>query len=133
MGICWFCHWGWPKPIADIYDKAKADIDECLSIVPCEENGWETPEDPTSGEWALKWGPAHVVWEDENFDLAESCLKDCDEARFSHWHPPAMEIVKRSLRELVVVPDEMKSPMEEYDGDYPEMYPPPSDWIMVKR
>jgi len=22
MGICWYCHWGWAKPVADIYDEA---------------------------------------------------------------------------------------------------------------
>ena len=46
MGLCYYCHWGWPKPIADIYDKY-------LEI---------------AGSSAMHFGPAHVVWEDENFE-----------------------------------------------------------------
>ena len=47
---CWWCHWGWPKPIADIYD-------DCVERL----GGDEGP---------LLWGPAHVVWADENWELA---------------------------------------------------------------
>ena len=48
MGMCWWCHWGWPKPIHDIYDKALAALD-----------GDESP---------LLYGPAHVVWVHEIWD-----------------------------------------------------------------
>lgn len=26
MGICWYCYWGWPKPVADIFLAAKAAL-----------------------------------------------------------------------------------------------------------
>jgi hypothetical protein len=52
MGICWFCYWGWPKPVADIYLKALAKLD-----------GYDSP---------LHFGPAHIIWDDENFDRADA-------------------------------------------------------------
>lgn len=54
MSICWYCHWGWAKPVADIYEKAVDLLD-----------GDSSP---------LEFGPAHVVWSDENFEMAEECL-----------------------------------------------------------
>src|SRR3990170_4665508 len=26
MGICWYCYWGWPKPVAEIYQSALREL-----------------------------------------------------------------------------------------------------------
>ncbi len=120
----------------DIYDRAERDIDEALLATACEANDWTRVEEPSSGEAALEYGPAHVVWSDENFDLAESCLKDCDGPLYRDWHPPAMEIVRRSLRELMALPPRIRNcAPEEYwdDGEHPENFPPPPGVEMIKK
>lgn len=116
MGMCWWCHWGWPKPIRDIYDKALAALD-----------GDESP---------LLYGPAHVVWGDENWDSAQWCLDEFEswemywmEDRFSDSD---REAVRQSLVELVALPDELKQEPVDYDGEHPENFPPPSHWVMVR-
>ena len=114
--VCWWCHWGWPKQIRDIYDNALAELG--------------------GDDSALKDGPAHVVWCDENFDFAEWCLSVFDEwvkknnnGRFSDQQ---MDVVRQSLTELLSVPDCHKCEPEGYDGENPADYPPPQDWVMVK-
>jgi hypothetical protein len=114
--MCWFCYWGWPLPIAEVFRRA-FDAIETLG------------ED---GETRLCYGPAHVVWEDENFDLAEDCIAECDDPDFAEWPPEVLRIVRQSLRELAAVPDEYKRPPAGYDGDRPEDFPPPAGWKMVR-
>lgn len=124
-GICWWCHWGWPKAIRDIYDRAEKDIDDILDTYPCEKNGWNCWEgEPICGEYALEFGPSHIVWSDENWDSAEWCLKYCDEPQFKDWNPEALEIVRRSLRELEALPEHFKLAPNGYDGQHPENFPP---------
>lgn len=127
--ICWWCYWGWPVEVADIYRRAVHDIDAAMQVSEANDwRGWEG--EPISGEHALKWGPAHVVWEDENWDCAASCLADCDSPLFADWHPGALEIVRRSLRELAALPDDIKETPDDYDGEHPERFPPSR--LMVK-
>lgn len=124
--LCWWCHWGWPKVIRDIYDRAERDIDEVLLSVCCEANGWEMwGGEPSWGKSALEFGPGHIVWSDENWDSADWCLRQCDGPMFDDWHPEALEIVRRSLRELMALPEEVKTTPAGYDGQHPENYPPP--------
>lgn len=117
---CWYCHWGWPKPIADIYERAVKDLHEFT--------------DP------LHFGPAHVVWEDENFEPghAEWCLEKFDEnyavkgKRYKDWE---FEIVRRSLEDLVRVDPVYRTPpdgFDDLDDAKAEDYPPPDDWEMVR-
>ena len=121
---CWYCHWGWPKPIMDIYDKALAALRDLPDI--------------GDGEIALLYGPAHIVWEDENFQSAQWCLDNFDEYRGNH-SDAAMAIVRTSLKELLLVDKEFKSEPDAYfdasaddsEAD-PHDYPPPSHWIMMK-
>ena len=122
--ICW-CYWGWPKAIRDIYDRAKEAID---AFVPCQENDWT---DGIGGESALQYGPAHVVWADENFcrRTVQGCLEDALAGR--HWHTDpeetAMEksVVIRSLEELLALPDSILDAVPSgYDGVNPESFPP---------
>lgn len=111
MATCYWCHWGWPKPIKDIFDRAVADL------------GGFTD--------AMYFGPAHIVWSDENFDSAQWCL-DHFEDRWGDFNEEELAIVRRSLEELAAVPDEFKQPPNEYDGENPESFPPPSHWQVLK-
>lgn len=111
MGVCWWCYWGWPKPIKDIYDEALRRL-----------GGNEIP---------LHYGPAHVVWEEENWDAVQRCLGQLDD-----WCCECSEeelaVVKWSLEELLKVDDSFKSVPESYDGHNPERFPPPAQWVMVR-
>ncbi|GAH80793.1 unnamed protein product, partial [marine sediment metagenome] len=53
---CWYCHWGWAKPVAEIYTAALAALDGDSSL--------------------LEYGPSHIVWADENWDWAERSLEN---------------------------------------------------------
>ena len=101
--VCWYCYWGWPKKVADIYLKALKDL-----------NGYEDP---------LHYGPAHLVWEDENFDAAQWCLDDFDRFK-GHFTDMELEAVKKSLMELAEIPlNECCVEPIEYDGEHPELFP----------
>lgn len=118
--ICWYCYWGWPKAVANIYD--------------------------ANGGPDLDYGPGHVVWADENFDdeSIEFCLKECDEwaARpfpddGSNSDQFRLAIARQSLVELLGVPESVRVPRPDYFEleieTSPEIYPPPPDFPMVKR
>ena len=114
--MCWWCYWGWPSQIADIYNKALHDL-----------NGYSDP---------LHFGPAHIVWEDENWDFAQSCLDKFD-SWVTEWNDGMydegqLEIVRQSLVDLIQVPEEFKIEPEGYDDANPQDFPPPSHWVMVK-
>jgi hypothetical protein len=110
MGICWYCYWGWPKPVADIYKQALAKLD-----------GNELP---------LQYGPAHVVWEDENFDYAEWCLEHFYECDYSE---DDLDVVRWSLEELAKIPLNERCPKpEDYDDEHPDVYPPKAGTEMVR-
>jgi len=114
MGICWDCYWGWPKPVADIYDKALNDLD-----------GYKSP---------LHFGPSHIVWEDENFHSAEWCLEHFDENTVEYYSESDIAIVRRSLQELAALPLNVRCvEPEDYDDEHPELYPPPPGIEMVRR
>ncbi len=113
MGICWSCYWGWPKPVADIYDKALIELD-----------GDESP---------LHYGPGHVVWADENFDHAEWCLENFDRYR-GDYSESDLGIVKQSLVELSELPIDTRCIVpDDYDGKNPKLFPPPKNVEVVRR
>ena len=116
MGVCWYCHWGWSKPVMEIYEAAQARLLE-VSI-----NNWS----------ALHFGPSHVVWEDENFDSAEWCLEHFDE--FSEkLTEEEKKIVRWSLEELAKIPLEIRCPEpKDYDGKHPELYPAAQGIEMIR-
>lgn len=112
MGICWYCYWGWPKPVADIYLKALARLD-----------GYESP---------LHFGPAHIVWDDENFGSAQRCL-DNFEKYTGYFMKEEMDIVRESLVELAALPESVYDvEPDDYDDEHPELYPPAKGIVMVK-
>lgn len=104
-GSCYFCHWGWPPEIQAVYER-----------------GLEA-----AGHSAMHFGPAHVVWEDENFDSAQWCIDHFDN------HSEKLDDVQRaavlrSLQELVALPDPLKTSPEGYvleDDTDPADFPPP--------
>lgn len=105
--ICWYCHWGWPKAISDIYNAAIEKL-----------NGEESP---------LHYGPAHVVWEDENFDSAQWCIDNFDtySGDLSEYEKA---VVLWSLKQLLLLPENIiNSEPENYDGEHPENFPPPKN------
>ena len=110
--MCWYCYWGWSKPVADIYKKALEDLD--------------------GRDSSLHYGPAHIVWDDENFGSAEWCLEHFDEYK-RDYSIDDLIIVRRSLEELARLPLDVRCVApEEYDGRHPELYPPPIGVKMVK-
>ena len=112
MGLCWYCYWGWPRPVADIYRNAMGKLD-----------GDDSP---------LLYGPSHVVWADENFHSAEWCLEHFDEYK-EDYSDDDLAIVKQSLEELAALPIEVRCvEPEDYDDEHPELYPPPDEIEMIK-
>ena len=104
MMICYYCYWGWPKRVAEVYKEALEKL-----------QGDETP---------LLFGPAHIVWEDENFGHAEECLKDFDGSGYD-LPEEQLKVVRESLIKLTEIPlNERCIVPDEYDGKFPENYPP---------
>lgn len=112
MSVCWFCHYGWPKPIADIYDR----------------------HIKVAGESAMHYGPAHIVWDDENFERkhVQWSLDHFDEHRGDHTDEE-LSAVRASLVELLALPDSVLDPVPDFDGDDVERFPPPPGMEMVHR
>lgn len=112
--MCWYCYWGWSKPVKEIYNKY-AEI---------------------AGESAMHYGPAHIVWEDENFERehVQSCLDHTE------WWADAMTdysieellAVKQSLLALLMLPDEILAPAPSayYDSNEdPSKFPPTVEMV----
>lgn len=111
-GVCWYCHWGWSKPVADIYHKAVHEL------------GYADP---------MEFGIGHVVWSDENFsnETLAWVLKQNDSGRY-----PDREnaIVRRSLEDLLKIPESVRDcEPSEYDGRHPENFPPPIGIEMARK
>ena len=110
MGECWYCYWGWPSQVAEIYDR-------WLDV---------------AGERAMQYGPAHIVWSEENFERehVQWCLDHFQE--YTGYHAEEeLAAVRRSLEELLALPDDVLSPEPDaYDGEDPEAFHPPNDLVM---
>ena len=78
----------WPPKVYAIFNKALDDLEQD-----------DTP---------LLFGPAHVVWEDENFNSARSCLDSFEEFSYPDYSPEQLAIVRRSLEELDALPESDK-------------------------
>ena len=113
MGICWYCHWGWAKPVAEIYLKALEDLD-----------GDDSP---------LTYGPGHIVFADENFDSAEYCLSKFDEyENFGEFSSKDLEIVRSALQAVAALPLDVRCiEPDDYDDEHPELYPPTVEVVRV--
>jgi hypothetical protein len=116
MGTCWYCYWGWAKPVAEIYKEALIRL-----------QGDSSP---------LHYGGSHIVWEDENFEDRNVlwCLEQLKEHRadYSDYTDEDLEIVKWSLNELMKIPENIRCPVpENYDDEHPELFPPTTETIRV--
>jgi len=103
--ICWYCYWGWSKPVVDIYNKY-------IHI---------------AGEPAMHYGAAHVIWDDENFGRhhIQWCLDNYEKYKREDSNREENEAVKQSLVELLALTDDMLDPEpDNYDGKHPENFPP---------
>jgi len=110
-GICWYCHWGWAKPVAELYQESLRRL-----------NDNESP---------LHYSASHIVWDDENFedDDIEWCLKHFDEFR-GDYSEKDLSVVKWSLEELLKIPENVRCiEPEDYDGEHPELFPPTVETI----
>jgi len=109
---CWYCYWGWPTPVAEIFNRYKAVI----------------------GESPLEFGPGHIVWSDENFDneSIDWCLNEA-RAHESHYdfEDGAFPLVFRSLEELRAVPENVRCPPIEFINNDPELSPPPDGFALT--
>ncbi len=110
--MCWYCYWGLPKPIADIYEKHLSN----------------------AGFSAMHFGPAHIVWEDSNLDRdsIQWCLDHFDEYKHGHLDSELAH-VRQSLVDLLALPDELLEYPGDEDSSNHEQNPPKPGWIMVKR
>ena len=111
--MCYWCFWGWPKPIRDIYD-------DCAKRL-----GSELP---------LLYGPGHVVWSDENWRSAQACLDHFDEWQ-GGYSANDLPIIRESLERLIEVPDEYKTEPNGFDAARhdPADFPPPDHWRCEAR
>lgn len=122
MAICYYCYWGWPKPFLDIYQKYVTLIDDLG------ESGYD----------AMHWGVGHVIWEDENFELANTSEEEAN----SWWEKygdgksrAAHDLVMQSLKELASLPGKLFSVPADYEADdeHPENYPPPAELMFTPK
>lgn len=118
MCECWYCHWGWAKPVADIYQKHLAELDGDDSV--------------------LSFGPSHIVWSDENFDdgSVEFCLNEIATNRgfYDAYSDDEISVVRRSLEELLTIPESVRCcEPADYDDEHPENYPPTVEVVPKQR
>lgn len=74
----------------------------------------------------MRFGPAHIVWEDENFsrEHVQWCLEHFGEYA-DGIELSALAEVRQSLEEMLELPDDILcSEPDDYDGMNPEAYPP---------
>lgn len=106
MSECWYCYWGWSKPVAQIYQEALHKLDGDDSV--------------------LKFSSGHIVWSDENFEdiHVQGCLDDFDEYK-GDYDNESLSVLRWSLEELLKIPEDVRCPCpEDYDFEHPELYPP---------
>lgn len=107
MSICWYCYWGWAKSVFNIYRDA---------LFKLKKRG--------SSESPMHFGPAHIVWEDEDWNSVDWCLENFDKHR-SDYSDSELRVVRWSLMKLKrLSPEERDPEPEEYDGESPEKFPP---------
>lgn len=121
---CWYCYYGWPKAIYDIYKSAKNELLEL---------GY--------GAGILHYSFSHIVWEDENFDKysINYCISIVDKTN-AYWNDGRYSELEKlialsSLVNLLSLPDEyfdLDDEWQEAEGDDIENYPPPIDMDWVK-
>jgi hypothetical protein len=109
--MCWYCHWGVSKPVAEIYQEALRRL-----------GGDDTP---------LLYGPAHIVWDDYNFHCADKCIEDFDLYK-GDYGEEELAVVRWSLEELLKLPEEVREiEPDDYDTQHPESHPPTVEVVKI--
>lgn len=84
----------------------------------------------------LNFGLGHIVWSDENFDFAEWCIEHFDEYKGDFSDAELMVVrqaLRQALEELAKLPENNRCvEPDNYDGEHPELFPPPNDIEMIK-
>ena len=106
---CYWCYWGWPKPVSDIYNDALRALG--------------------GDHFALEFGPTHSVWGDENFgnESIEFCFNELKVEK--ELDARTMHILRLSLFRLKELPIELRTPPEGHRNGHPEDYPPPFETV----
>lgn len=81
----------------------------------------------------MHYGPAHIVWEDENFARHHvgQCLENFDKYRAEDCTDTEHQAVKDSLLALLELSDEVLEPIDDDNcHSDPDAYPPPAGMIM---
>lgn len=112
MGLCWYCYWGWSRPVADIYLEAVNRL--------------------KGDDFPLLYSASHIVWEDENFHCADWCLENFEEYK-GDFTDDELAVVRWSLEELLKLPASVKEIIPDgYDDWNPELYPPTVEVVKVR-
>ncbi len=115
--ICWYCHYGWPSQVVDIYERYA----------------------PLAGESAMHYGAAHIVWDDENFARhhVQWCLDHFDEYKRDDATDAENAAVRDSLEALLALPDDVLDPGSAYESQDDdasiEDFPPPAGMVMRRH
>jgi hypothetical protein len=109
-GECWYCCWGWPKPVADVYLHYEALI----------------------GGHALKYGPGHIVWEDENFGDSSIlwCIEQRDNPLYRDDDQAELDLIVESLRALLTIDEAVRVP-EGVGADDVAAFPPKCPCVKI--
>jgi len=115
--ICYYCYWGWPKPVSEVYMAALSKLD-----------GYEDP---------LHFGPSHIVWSDENFDdgSIKFCMDQVTKHRrdFDNYSDDELAVVRESLLQLSAIPEAIRDYCpDDYDDEHPENFPPTIEMVKVR-
>ena len=106
--MCWYCRWGVPVAVADIYYIAEKKLGETFPM-------------------AMHYGPAHIVWDDNNLsdENIKWCIEHFDE--YKHGYPESeLEVVMWSLKELLKIPEKERDIAPEDDEGCHLMDIPPT-------
>lgn len=113
MGICWTSYWGLPKPVAEIFQRAEAELTDDV----------------------LEYGPGHIVFSDYN--LEDRHITYCLDLLLARDYKYELSEREQTslfgyLQELLAIPESERCIVpEEYDGEHPENFPPQVETIRV--
>lgn len=112
--MCWYCEWGLPKPVADIYTEALEKL-----------GGYKHP---------LHYAAAHTVWDDYNFSdkSIQWCIDNFNKYR-GDYTDSELRVVMWSLLKLLQIPENERD-IASFNNEGEELIdaPPPDGIKMVK-
>lgn len=132
---CYFCYWGWPKPIAEIYQRAYKDLED-LAETEHDDANWLEYENPYD---VLHFSFGHLVWEDENWNQASWSHEEGinNPEKYKNLSIGQKAILLRSLCELHHINDNIKY-CQAYQNCYskgmgdPKDHPPEIEFVKTE-